>query len=347
MFGGMCHPEYGGSSAHMSTNGPPSAGPPGPAHNGAVPSMAAAAATHLHHHHHHHHHNPSSFISSGGDIHGGGGTQYGGASNGSSGRRTGDDTDLQPSNNSSSSQLGFSNSSTMDPLRGSNGGGSITPPESNSPSHQPTTKYEQGSPSPSGIVSDNGLQYANLDGGGAGEDDPNSGGSYLSYHQHQAQLSHHQNYGGYDHLGSTQGSSTPMPATDNTTGTSTGGSPNTGSTAVAAAAAAAAGLSSHSFTAYLENAAAAGMNMTAAAYGHPSYLYSNPHPAAAAAAVAAGGNHHPSACNSMTGKMRAGGHPHSEFYGHIPKPASNVPTYKWMQVKRNVPKPSKYLWCCI
>jgi len=46
-------------------------------------------------------------------------------------------------------------------------------------------------------------------------------------------------------------------------------------------------------------------------------------------------------------KLRAGGPHDLNAYGDYPaKPQQAVPTYKWMQVKRNVPKPGRTLFLC-
>lgn len=176
------------------------------------------------------------------------------------------------------------------------GGGASSGAEPSSPSpysglhadrhHPPETKYEPNpSHSPSGqsgiISSDNGLQYANLD--GSGSDLKGYGSGYPSGHPHQASYQAHHaslvqasyaahHYGEMGHHGD---SSISQPG---------------------------------SFNPYLE-----GMSYPGQAYG----LYP----------------HHFS-------KLR-GPHDLNGAYGDYPaKPQQAVPTYKWMQVKRNVPKPA-------
>jgi hypothetical protein len=118
------------------------------------------------------------------------------------------------------------------------------------------------SQSPSAIVSDNGLQYANLDGSPYGS----------SYHHH-----HHSGYSQYSDLGHNEAGVPGIPST---------------------------------FSAYLENQS----SVQYAPASHYPALYHQP-------------------------KLRT---PHEyPSYPHVPKSTTSVPTYKWMQVKRNVPKPGK------
>ena len=59
--------------------------------------------------------------------------------------------------------------------------------------------------------------------------------------------------------------------------------------------------------------------------------------------------HHMSAAAASLKSMRSSPHDFGSSYPHdfAPKPAAPaVPTYKWMQVKRNVPKPGKILRNC-
>ena len=137
------------------------------------------------------------------------------------------------------------------------------------------SKFEQvtNSSSPSNIVSDNGLHYANLDGSG-----------YPPYHSNHS-LSQGGGGGGaaanYSQYTSGTASETPSDSSVQ---------------------------ASPSFSSYLDTPSAVQYSST----GHYPSLY---HQA----------------------KIR----PHEYASYHVPKAASNVPTYKWMQVKRNVPKPGK------
>lgn len=173
-------------------------------------------------------------------------------------------------------------------------------------------KFEPASPPPvGGIVSDNGLQYANLDGSSnpAGYP-PTSRPSPSSTIYNPIQNCGNSYQNPYDHH------------QDN-------------SAAVA-------------FSAYLES--------------------SSPYAAAAAAAAATNipgpagsgtyGAHSHHGFYSQVNQPKIGGNACREYMAttvgantaaqssypshHVPKPASTVPTYKWMQVKRNVPKPSKF-----
>ena len=100
-----------------------------------------------------------------------------------------------------------------------------------------------------------------------------------------------------------------------------------GLSSVAAAAAAASGAGHGGFSAYLDNSAVA-----AAAYSQSPYsIY---------------GQHHPahSLHKSIRGHDFGGSSYPAEFASAAAaaaKPAPAVPTYKWMQVKRNVPKPGE------
>ena len=159
-----------------------------------------------------------------------------------------------------------------------------------------------GQNSPTGIISDNGLQYANLDGSGG----PGPGGG-VGYP------------GGYGHH--------PMAAA--AAGYHYSDIHGDGSLAVAAAAAASGGQAG-GFSAYLDNSTAA-----AAAYAQSQYsgIY---------------GQHHPHSLKSIS--RGAGVHDFSpssypaDFAAAaaVSKPSPAVPTYKWMQVKRNVPKPGRF-----
>jgi hypothetical protein len=141
----------------------------------------------------------------------------------------------------------------------------------NDSKYEPSQNNAPTSHSPSGIVSDNGLHYANLD----GSTYPPS-----SYHHHAVSQV------GYTHYSDPAHSDTPLT-----------------------------GIPSSSFSAYLD---------------HPNSVQysSSPYPPL----------YHQS-------KIRAA-HDYST-YPHVPKPSSAVPTYKWMQVKRNVPKPGKVISLCI
>lgn len=154
----------------------------------------------------------------------------------------------------------------------------------------------QNSPT-TGIISDNGLQYANLDGSGG----PGAPGGYGGYG------GHHMGY----HYSDIHGD---------------------GLSSVAAAAAAAYG-GQGGYSASLDNSAAA-----AAAFSQYPSIY---------------GQHHPHSLKSIRGHDFGGSsYPPSaaEFASAaaaVSKPAPAVPTYKWMQVKRNVPKPGKGILCYI
>jgi hypothetical protein len=206
------------------------------------------------------------------------------------------------------------------------------PPHSASPAILRNQKLHTRSSPPSTIVIENGLQYANLDNS---NDEVSSArglrNSYLSYQHH-----YQQPFGSYDHSSQPQaaiseGNASTMLESNQSIIPGDSSSLATGP-----------GIPSHSFTTYLENAAVAGMNM-AVAYGHNHYT----HPASGiygshastVPGVSSSGTHHPMACN----KIRSGSH-QADFFGHLPKPTTNVPTYKWMQVKRNVPKPGNICW---
>ena len=155
-----------------------------------------------------------------------------------------------------------------------------------------------GQHSPTGIISDNGLQYANLDGSG-GPGGPGGGGSYYGHHPAMASAGYH-----YSDIHGDGGLGAAIAAS----GGQTGG-----------------------FSAYLDNPSAA-----AAAYAQSQYpsIY---------------GQHHPHSLKSITR-----GSPHEFSPSSYPadfaaaaavsKPAPAVPTYKWMQVKRNVPKPGRSIF---
>lgn len=159
-----------------------------------------------------------------------------------------------------------------------------------------------GQHSPTGIISDNGLQYANLDGsvgppgsGGGG------GGGYPSYGHHPAMTA------GY-HYSDIHGD---------------------GSLA-AAVAASGASQAAGNISAYFDNSTAA-----AAAYAQSQYpsIY---------------GQHHPHSLKSIRGSAHdfsPSSYP-ADFAAAaaVSKPAPAVPTYKWMQVKRNVPKPGRSIF---
>ena len=185
------------------------------------------------------------------------------------------------------------------------GGGGSGPPQ-----HQPPTG--QTSHSPTGIISDNGLQYANLDGsgypqppgsgpGGGGGPATGNGGHYPGPHGMQ----------GY-HYSDIHGD---------------GGL----SAAAAAAAVASAGAGqppNAGFSAYLDHSAA-----YAAQSQYPSIYSSHPHAAAAG-------------LKSRVHDFSPGGYPGADFAASaVTKPAAPaVPTYKWMHVKRNVPKPGEVIF---
>lgn len=155
-----------------------------------------------------------------------------------------------------------------------------------------------GQHSPTGIISDNGLQYANLD-GSVGPPGGGGGGGYPSYGHHPAMTA------GY-HYSDIHGD---------------------GSLAAAAAAAASGASQAGNISAYFDNSTAA-----AAAYAQSQYpsIY---------------GQHHPHSLKSIRGSAHdfsPSSYP-ADFAAAaaVSKPAPAVPTYKWMQVKRNVPKPGR------
>jgi len=166
------------------------------------------------------------------------------------------------------------------------------------------TKYDPNngsttSHSPTGIISDNGLQYANLDGSAGPGYHPGAGNG--PYHSHLAAAA-----AAASQLGQAAGVQSPYSHysdihSDGLAGLTQGGPGGPGS-----------------FSAYLDNTA-----MSPYASQYPG-LY----------------GHH-AAIKSMRG-----GHdfsPPSYPHEFSSKPAPSVPTYKWMQVKRNVPKPGKKL----
>ena len=223
---------------------------------------------------------------------------------------------VNPENNHSavSSNCGPINSSAYGGLAGPGGanatggatGNASSDPRSTGSADLSGIKYEHqnSSPSsvvpshsPSGIVSDNGLQYANLDGSSAaavaaaavGYGPPTS----YHHHSHAAAAA---SLGGYSQYHSDHGG-----------GGGAALGPDAGLSLPAATAA--------SFSAYLDNPNQA---VPYASTGHASYpsLYHQP-------------------------KIRKSPHHDYPSYPHVPKAANSVPTYKWMQVKRNVPKPGK------
>jgi hypothetical protein len=151
--------------------------------------------------------------------------------------------------------------------------------------------------SPTGIISDNGLQYANLDGSAGPGYHPGAGNG--PYHSHLAAAA-----AAASQLGQAAGVQSPYSHysdihSDGLAGLTQGGPGGPGS-----------------FSAYLDNSA-----MSPYASQYPG-LY----------------GHH-AAIKSMRG-----GHdfsPPSYPHEFSSKPSPSVPTYKWMQVKRNVPKPGK------
>ena len=154
----------------------------------------------------------------------------------------------------------------------------------------------QNSPT-TGIISDNGLQYANLDGSGGPGAPPGSGYGYGGHPHHMAY--HYSDIHGDGHLNSV----------------------------AAAAAASGAGQGTYSAS-YLDNSAVA----AAAAYSQFPSIY---------------GQHHTHSLKSIRGHDFGGSaYPGSaadafSAAAAVSKPSPAVPTYKWMQVKRNVPKPGK------
>ena len=170
------------------------------------------------------------------------------------------------------------------------------------------TKYEPASPSPAttGIVSDNGLQYANLDGSCYGNSTSSAHNAASNYGQ-----SCGSNSSGYSqaHIYEQESNSTAAAA----------------------------------FSAYLEGGSyAAAM---AAAGGMPSHGGQGVYPS----------QHHPglypshhtpkiggAMCRDYIAAATANATvPNTNAYPshQVPRSTSSVPTYKWMQVKRNVPKP--------
>ncbi len=165
---------------------------------------------------------------------------------------------------------------------------------------QHVTKFEPESHSPEDstgpIVSDNGLQYANLD-----------GSSPMGYPHHPAYNPHAHPHHGISHQAIAavtygQYSANETIISGGTEAIAASGDANPNASA---------------FSAYLENSnvTAAQQYASAAVTTHSySSLYHQP-------------------------KLRSS----HEYSPYVAKPASNVPTYKWMQVKRNVPKPGKIL----
>nr|ALB00305.1 Labial [Paracyclopina nana]ALB00314.1 Labial [Paracyclopina nana] len=139
------------------------------------------------------------------------------------------------------------------------------------------------------IISDNGLQYANLDGSGGPAGYP--GGGY----------GHHGggHMGGY-HYSDIHGD---------------GG-------LAAAAAAAASGQAGSGISAYFDNSAAAAY---AAQSQYPSIYGQHPHSLKSRVVADFGSSSYPADFAAAASA--------------VSKPSPAVPTYKWMQVKRNVPKP--------
>ena len=165
------------------------------------------------------------------------------------------------------------------------------------------TKYDPNngsttSHSPTGIISDNGLQYANLD-GSAGPGGYHSATGSGPYHSHLAAAA-----AAASQLGQAAGVQSPYSHysdihSESLAGLTQGGPGGPGS-----------------FSAYLDNS---GMSPYASQYPG---LY----------------GHH-----AAIKSMRAGHDFSPPSYPHefTSKPSPSVPTYKWMQVKRNVPKPGK------
>jgi len=183
------------------------------------------------------------------------------------------------------------------------GGGSVNNATVNN-NRSNSVEASGGQNSPTGIISDNGLQYANLDGsggpvpGGGGVGYP---GGYHGHHQSMAAAA-----AGYYH------------------------SDIHGDGSSLAAAQAAAGAQAFS-SAYLDNSTAA----AAAAYAqsqYPSIYGQHPHSLKSIRGSAGVHDFSPSPYQADFAAAAA-----------ISKPSQPaVPTYKWMQVKRNVPKPEPY-----
>ena len=180
-----------------------------------------------------------------------------------------------------------------------------------------SSSASQHSHSPSApIISDNGLQYANLDGSGY-PTGPGSGGGVPGYHGHHAataaalavQQGYAQHYSDIHSENIGVGGSTGGSGSGNQGGNNGQGH----------------------FSAYLDNTQAQQYAAAAAAQ------YPGIYP------------HHMSAAAASLKSMRSSPHDFGSSYPHdfAPKPAAPaVPTYKWMQVKRNVPKPGKILKDC-
>jgi hypothetical protein len=158
------------------------------------------------------------------------------------------------------------------------------------------TKYDPNngtSHSPTGIFSDNGLQYTNLDGSaGPGGYHPAAGGPYHGHHALAAAAAAASQLG--------QAAQSSYYSDIHSDGLGALGQ----------------GAGGGSFSAYLDNS---GMSPYASQYPG---IYP----------------HHPAI------KSMRGGHdfsPPSYPHEFSSKPSPAVPTYKWMQVKRNVPKPGK------
>ena len=178
------------------------------------------------------------------------------------------------------------------------------------PNSSSTTSQHSHSPS-APIISDNGLQYANLDGSGY-PTGPGSGGGVPGYHGHHAataaalavQQGYAQHYSDIHSENIGVGGSTAGSGSGNQGGNNGQGH----------------------FSAYLDNTQAQQYAAAAAAQ------YPGIYP------------HHMSAAAASLKSMRSSPHDFGSSYPHdfAPKPAAPaVPTYKWMQVKRNVPKPGK------
>ena len=281
------------------------------------------------HHHSHHHahphshpqlHHPSQAQQHYGtpELAGGGSSSPFGCSGGagSNGGNNSTSGDHLPYNSLQTSSSG--NNSTSGP--GNNG---LTPTSASEvqrvqqtteqkydPNSSSTTSQHSHSPS-APIISDNGLQYANLDGSGY-PTGPGGGGGVPGYHGHHA--------------------------------------------ATAAALAVQQGYAQHYSDIHSENlgvAGSAGGGVSGNAggnngQGHFSAYLDNTqaqqYAAAAAAQYPGIYPHHMSAAAASLKSMRSSPHDFGSSYPHdfAPKPAAPaVPTYKWMQVKRNVPKPGK------
>lgn len=269
--------------------------------NGTMFGMCNPEATGVYGHHPHHQsqHYPSSAADLGSPAYCGGGSGVSGVPNsepssGNGGHHYG----LQAAQAAQAAAAAAAAAASV--AVSESGGGSVNNATVNN-NRSNSVEASGGQHSPTGIISDNGLQYANLDGsggpvpGGGGVGYP---GGYHGHHQSMAAAA-----AGYYH------------------------SDIHGDGSSLAAAQAAAGAQAFS-SAYLDNSTAA----AAAAYAqsqYPSIYGQHPHSLKSIRGSAGVHDFSPSPYQADFAAAAA-----------ISKPSQPaVPTYKWMQVKRNVPKP--------